>query len=167
MIFYYFFVYEYVYRERSLKGGFWNVCMHIQQVGDWIGLKIEIYGVFRCSEIPQKFHFFRRQKIYFFRVQIFFAHFFSRKNSIFSRNLKNIGIFKNKKTKIFWTRKFEFKKNPEYVFKKIFDFQKKSKFSKTFFEKKLRKIFWTRKNNFVVDENFKHFQDTPQHLKTS
>ena len=37
-------------------------------MADWIGLKIEIYGVSTCSEIPQKFQKFSSTKKIFFRA---------------------------------------------------------------------------------------------------
>ena len=61
-----------------------------------IGLKIEIYGVFRYPVIPQKFQNFSPSKNYFFssskKIRTLFS-LFSRKNPTFFRNLKNIGIF--------------------------------------------------------------------------
>ena len=81
---------------------------------------------------------FDHKKIFFFEFKKKFAHFFHffrEKNPTFFRNLKNIGIFKNKKMTFFELENFEFKNLLIIFFRKIFDFQKKSKFSKTFFEK--------------------------------
>ena len=45
---------------------------------NWIGLKIWIYGVSRCSEIPQKFQNFSSTKNIFFSSSKFFRTLFSK-----------------------------------------------------------------------------------------
>ena len=77
----------------SWEGGlrtFWGVEL-FWEVGLGWNLKSEHFrAILRYSKIFKKF---RRQKIYFFRVQIFFAHFFRKINPKIFRNLKKYWNF--------------------------------------------------------------------------
>ena len=103
---------------------------------------MEFSGVLRFHK---NFKFFPRQKIFFFEFENFCHNFFSKNVSTFFRNLKNIGIFSNKKIENFLNSKFEFKKFSIFLFLKIpifFRFRKNVGF---FFRKKCAKKIWTRK----------------------
>ena len=117
------------------------VAVRFWEVG--LGWKLRFTGFPVVLRFHKNFKIFRRQKKLFFSSTKFFRTPFSRKNPTFFRNLKNIGIFKNKKIEIVWTRKFEFKKiwffyswKSQYFsdFEKMLDFfSKKVKISQKFF----------------------------------
>ena len=79
-----------------------------------IGLKIWIFGVSTCSEIPQKNQNFSPTKKIFFSSSKKNSHtfftFFEKKIQHFFEIWKILGFSLYKKIEIFWTRIFEFKK---------------------------------------------------------
>ena len=78
--------------------------------------------------------------------------------TIFFQNLKNIGIFKNKKTEIFWTRKFEFKKSVIIFLEKYLTFKKSQNFQKLFRKKSCAKILTSKNIYFLSVKNFEIFR---------
>ena len=112
--------------EPGRGGGGWRFLGYPGWETCPIGLKIEIYGVSRCSEIPQKFQILSSTKNIFFSSSKIFWHTFSKmffgnfdffwKSNIFRKKIINIFLTHNFRVQNFWL-----------FFRKICDFQKSQK----------------------------------------
>ena len=121
-----------------------------------LGWKFGFSGFPAVLRFHKNFNFFRRQKNIFFRVQKFSHTLFSKKNPTIFRNLKNIGIFQNKKNENFLNSNFEFTKISLFLFLKFpifFRFRK----NVWFFSRKRCTIFLNSKKYIFCRRIFLKF----------
>ena len=150
----------YIEKPR-LRGGIRIESCTVSRILARIVWKFGFTGFWGRLRFHKNFKKIRRQKKYFFfRVQNFFRPLFRKKNRTFFRNLKNIGIFKNKKINFFLNSNFEFKKSCFIcIFENSYIFQI-SKNVGFFSRKKCAKFFWTRKKYFLSAKNFEIFVES-------